>query len=40
MTRKETQKIAQYMLDIYSGILFNNEELEKGNSEEIIYEFD
>ena len=39
MTRKETQEIAQFMLDIYSGILFNNQEFENGNTEDIIYEF-
>lgn len=37
MTRKE---IAQQMLDVYSGILFHNQELESGNTEDIIYEFD
>lgn len=28
------------MLDVYSGILFNNQEFERGNADEIIYEFD
>lgn len=37
MTRKE---IAQQMLDVYSGILFHNQELESGNTEDIIYKFD
>lgn len=40
MTRKEMREIAQQMLDVYRGILFNNQEFESGNSEEIIYEFD
>ena len=40
MTRKEMQEISQQMLDVYSGILFNNQEFENGNTEDIIYEFD
>ena len=40
MTRKEMQEIAQQMLAVYRGILFNNQEFESGNDEEIIYEFD
>ena len=40
MTRKEMREIAQQMLDVYRGILFNNQEFESGNSEEVIYEFD
>ena len=40
MTRKEMQEISQQMLDVYSGILFNNQEFENGNTENIIYEFD
>ena len=40
MTRKETQEIAQHMLNIYSGILFINQEFESGNTKEIIFEFD
>lgn len=40
MTRKEIQEVAQQMLDIYSGILFNHQEFDSGNTEEIIYEFD
>ena len=40
MTRKEMQGIAQQMIDVYCGILFNNQEFESGNDEEIIYEFD
>ena len=40
MTRKETQEIARQVLDVYSGILFHNQEFECGNAEDIIYEFD
>ena len=40
MTRKETQEIARQVLDIYSGILFHNQEFECGNTEDIIYELD
>lgn len=40
MTRKETQEIAQQLLDVYSGILFHNQKFESGNAQEIIYEFD
>lgn len=40
MTRKEEQEMAQYMLDVYRGILFQNQEFESGNGEEIVYEFD
>lgn len=40
MTRKETQEIAQQMLDIYRGMLFHNQTFESGNAEDIIYEFD
>ena len=40
MTRKETHEIAQQMLDIYSGMLFHNQEFESGNAEDIIYEFE
>ena len=40
MTRKESQQIGQTMLDVYRGILFQNQEFEDGNTEEIIYEFD
>lgn len=37
MTRKE---MTQQMLDVYSGILFHNQEFESGNTEYIIYDFD
>ena len=40
MTRKERQNKAQQMLDVYSGILFHNQEFESGNVQDIIYEFD
>ena len=40
MTKKELHKIAQQMLDVYSGILFQNQEFEDGTLDEIIYEFD
>lgn len=40
MTKKEMQENAQQMLNVYSGILFNNQEFEDGNPQEIIYEFD
>ena len=40
MTRNEMQEIAQQMLDVYSGILFHNQEFESGNAEENIYEFE
>lgn len=40
MTRKEAQETEQEKLNIYSGILFNNQEFESGNTEDIFYEFD
>ena len=40
MTKREMQEIAQQMLNVYSGILFHNQEFESGNMEENIYEFD
>ena len=40
MTKNEMQQIAQQMLDVYRGILFQNQEFESGNMEENIYEFD
>jgi hypothetical protein len=39
MTRKEAQEIAQQMLNVYSGILFHNQEFEGGNTDENVYEF-
>ena len=44
MTKKEMKQIqnevAQQMLDIYSGILFNNQKFEDGNDCKIKYNFD
>lgn len=40
MSKKEMREIAQYMLNVYSGILFHNQEFERGNGEENIYRFD
>ena len=40
MTKKEMQEIAQQMLNVYSGMLFHNQDFEAGNDEDIIYEFD
>ena len=40
MTKKEMQEIVQQMLDVYSGILFHNQDFETGNEEDVIYEFD
>ena len=34
------KEIAQQMLNIYRGILFNNQEFESGNTQEFLYEFD
>ncbi len=39
MSKKQMQAIAQQMLDVYSGILFHNQEFENGNKAENIYEF-
>jgi hypothetical protein len=40
MTRKESTEILQQMLQIYSGILFHNQEFADGNADEIEYIFD
>lgn len=40
MTRKERQEAAQQRLDIYRGILFNNQEFQCGITDEVVYEFD
>ena len=40
MSKKQMQAIAQQMLDVYSGILFHNQEFESGNRSENIYEFE
>ena len=39
MKNQKMQEIAQQMLDVYSGILFHNQEFENGNMEQNIYEF-
>ena len=44
MTKKEQKQIqrevSQQALDIYAGILFNNQNFIEGNVDEIIYNFD
>ncbi len=40
MTKKEMGEIARRMLDVYSGVLFHNQEFGSGNAEEVIYDFD
>ena len=40
MNKKETKEISQQLLDIFSGILFNNQKFEAGNDAEIVYNFD
>ena len=40
MTRKESQQIGQTMLNVYRGILFQNQEFEQEVTEAIVYEFD
>ncbi len=44
MTKKEMKQIknevSKRIIDIYSGILFNNQKFEEGNNKEIIYNFD
>lgn len=40
MTKKEQQERAQQLINIYSGILFNNRQFDIGNNEKIIYRFD
>ena len=39
MTKKESQALAQHMLNIYNGILFHHQAFDAGNGEEIVYEF-
>lgn len=39
MTRNELFEISNQKLDIYSGILFNNQIFECGSAEELLYEF-
>ena len=40
MTKKESQQIGQTMLNVYRGILFQNQEFAQEATEDIIYEFD
>ena len=40
MSKQKIQEITQKMFDVYSGILFQNQEFELGSCEEIVYEFD
>ena len=40
MNKKEAKEISQQLLDIFSGILFNNQKFEAGNDAEIVYNFD
>lgn len=40
MKRKESREIAQQIINIHCGNLFNNSEFESGNDDGVIYEFD
>ncbi len=40
MKKNESREIAFQMLNIYRGILFQNQEFDSGNTEDIVYEFD
>ena len=40
MTQKEQKEISQQLLDVFSGILFNNQRFDEGNNDEICYNFD
>ena len=40
MTRKESREIAQHILNIHCGNLFNNREFGIGNHDEVVYDFD
>lgn len=40
MTKKELMEIRTEELNVFSGILFNNQVFEEGNNEEIVYKFD
>ena len=40
MTKKELREIARMTLDVYSGILFQHQDFERGEAEELVYEFD
>ena len=39
MTRKEVEALAEQMQDVFSGILFQHQEFEIGETVEIVYEF-
>ena len=39
MTKKDSLKIARQMLDVYSGILFQNQEFESGNPDACVFDF-
>lgn len=40
MKKNESREIALQMLNIYRGILFQNQEFGSGNTEDVVYEFD
>lgn len=40
MTRKEHKENSQYLLNVFSGILFNNQTFDEGNNDEITYNFE
>jgi len=40
MTRKEQKENSQYLLNVFSGILFNNQTFDEGNNNEITYNFE
>ena len=40
MNKKEQKEVSKQLLDVFSGILFNNQKFDKGNNKEIVYNFD
>ena len=40
MNKKEQKEVSQQLLDVFSGILFNNQKFDTGNTKEIIYNFE
>lgn len=40
MTKKEQKEVSQQLLDVFSGILFNNQKFDEGDNKEIIYNFE
>lgn len=40
MNKKEQKEVAQQLLDVFSGILFNNQKFDTGNNKEIVYNFE